>query len=959
MYSPRESEPRRRRKDYDRDRDRERDLEASSPRSKPKERTRSTRTTQRTSTKDRERHASYSSSSSSSSQTYAAPKPAVKIQETDRRTSGGPLERSRSGLPYPSFSKAHSKESVIKSEESIRAKSSPYTPDPTDVSRERGASPRISKHRASHPGVPPSPPLTTFEPNLRRAGSGGSIGVSKARPLSSYETIGARSFEHLAPKDGLRFSASRSSLRDAEEGRSSSTVTPKSPGARSGTHKENEGSTRRGLGYRSPYGGSPTRKAQSRSSSNPQPSVNVTDSNTDSDATFIVPNQKREHNGQPPPTGRGGGSQAEQAYRHTNQGNSSTGGKQEPMIEVFESPDPELDRQQKEDEEGEYFDHNPSFPNAPPPPPPAFEPVGIPRVDYLLHNGGLPHLLPKAFAFAGQPSAAQRYQQYNSPQISGPNLPDLRTVFAPYQSLLDDFEKVLTKNGSVAVATGYRSVARRLLERLEAVFNRNISSEVCACVICRQDRQQVDSMLEDTGVSWGEMLELVSGRRELPPWPPFVLPTNCTTGLGISSDLEKLAPMQTLDVDVPEEYRDHYLRQSKKTKHAVQNWLASQPEDHTPPPTEVDDETLTFAMLTYLEHDQRRIFTALSRGYNSIPSSRAPTPAQSSEPKSDLMPRISLALQRLYRLPKPPRVPESSMYLLKNPLLHNALATLAAISPAEWDILTSGRFDGFLWSGAEDYSSTADTLASSMRSPSRGPQISHTGGSVPPNLASRTTTPFSPGGVPLPHRGTTPFNSTGNGASPAVQMDEETEIAVLAEVERDIYLGMEALEDAFERLHLKAEGVRQALRARGAGLAVSAQARRGSNDGGADEGVGVRLATPNLGPPNANGSAAAASWPHYHQQTHKHQPPFPFAPTPSPAPPTDDWLLDSDAISLAPDDSASNIGWKERERRVRERHGGGGGSVGVKDSGGAGGAVGRGFVKRLRKRTVDVLREEG
>ena len=51
-------------------------------------------------------------------------------------------------------------------------------------------------------------------------------------------------------------------------------------------------------------------------------------------------------------------------------------------------------------------------------------------------------------------------------------------------------------------------------------------------------------------------------------------------------------------------------------------------------------------------------------------------------------------------------------------------------------------------------------------------------------------------------------------------------MAVLAEVEREIYVGMEALEDAFEALHRKAEAVRQALRERGAGLSMAGQARR-------------------------------------------------------------------------------------------------------------------------------------
>jgi hypothetical protein len=60
-------------------------------------------------------------------------------------------------------------------------------------------------------------------------------------------------------------------------------------------------------------------------------------------------------------------------------------------------------------------------------------------------------------------------------------------------------------------------------------------------------------------------------------------------------------------------------------------------------------------------------------------------------------------------------------------------------------------------------------------------------------------------------------------------MDEDTEIAALAEIEREIYSGMEALEDAFERLHSQAEQVRNELQKRCAGLSMAASARRGSS----------------------------------------------------------------------------------------------------------------------------------
>jgi hypothetical protein len=72
-----------------------------------------------------------------------------------------------------------------------------------------------------------------------------------------------------------------------------------------------------------------------------------------------------------------------------------------------------------------------------------------------------------------------------------------------------------------------------------------------------------------------------------------------------------------------------------------------------------------------------------------------------------------------------------------------------------------------------------------------------------------------------------------------VQVDEETEIAILAEVEREIHAAMDALENAFEHLHINAEAVRERLRNRSAALLMAAQARRGSGAG-----IEVRTDTP-------------------------------------------------------------------------------------------------------------------
>jgi hypothetical protein len=196
------------------------------------------------------------------------------------------------------------------------------------------------------------------------------------------------------------------------------------------------------------------------------------------------------------------------------------------------------------------------------------------------------------------------------------------------------------------------------------------------------------------------------------------------------------------------------------------------------------------------------------------------------------------------------------MYLIRHPEMHNMLATLAAVKKHEWEILVSGRFDGFLWSGAEDVPGQIP--------PSDGPQ--------------RFESPMSP--TPYSRPGSARPGSVRPPGGAPVQIDEETEIAVLAEIEREIYIGMEAMEDAFEHLHNQAELVRRRLRERAAGLSMVAQQRRGS---GAD-GIEVRMGTP------ANGRDGEEGF-------------------------------DDMRSEIGPDDSASNVSHNRRRKahRARER----------------------------------------
>lgn len=883
----REDEPRRRRKEYDRERD------STATKAKDKDRPRSAKKLHRRRSDDsrepgRDSPRPDKSSTSDLQSSRSARKVTMLVPEMDRRTTATSEVKSRTS--YPNFSKAHSREAVGSREDVVNPRLSLYTPEPTDLDQNARSKER---RRASTPAntasapptrAPPSPPLTAEEPDIRRSGSGSSMRKAADSAQADLQS-GRKSMENAPRTNGVKPSMSTSSIHKqpkADESvlsyathtsRSTSTTMPGAfPGEGSGTDDGGARTSTPGSGYRRTV------------STGSQPASTVTQ--TDSDATSIAPDQKSHrppqlasNHGSSPPSFE---SSPRTPTPHEQSFPASVKGT--PVIDVGGGTP-------------QYSPQNFGMqsmgmpPPPPPPPPPMMAPTEVPRVDYLLKNGGLPYLVPKKLV--GDRTQPTTYGQYASPRIQqGAPTEEYAKIFAPVKARLEDYNKILAKNGSLAVATGYTSIARRLLDRLEKVFMRNISSERCHCVICATSPQVQLSDEEDSGVSWGEILEFVSGRRELPQWPPFTFPSD-DSGLGISGVTQ--APMQKLDIDIPEQYREHYLRQNKKTRTAVHNWLQQQ-DIPSSPPAEVDDDTLMYAMMTHLTPDRREYFLAILHGKSSLEeSTRAATPAE--RPASlKVLTKASMALQRLYRLPTTPRPPEATMYLVNNPDLHGMLATLAAVNEQEWDILVSGRFDGFLWSGAEaPFPPSASAYASpaASRGPSRGPTpLSRNVTPFSAGIPSRGTTPFSPlrnvmspDNVPqmFPSRGPTP--GPGGVAAPApVQMDEETEIAVLAEVERAIFLDMEALEDQFEVLHKRAEEVRQLLRNRSAGLSMGAQMRRGS---GASD-VCVRLGTP------ASGFGGM----------------FPES--------EDGDGLD-DAASLYPDDSASNISYNRRHRPNR-RH---------------------------------------
>ncbi|PNY29439.1 Uncharacterized protein TCAP_00651 [Tolypocladium capitatum] len=744
-------------------------------------------------------------------------------------------DRQRISLPYPTFSKAHSKEAVTSREDvSTKRRSNPLTPEPTDLGDDERRSKSAELPRRSSASKkscrPPTPPETDVSADKRRAEQQGPGDEEGDRPKSTVSGVSrSTSFRN----DGSRVS---------HKSRSSSQATfIKSPKHKSHDKLRSSGSTRSSSSRLSTR-----RTGSTRSSRKHDPLDDESPPSSVQGSSPKTPTQTAQF-----PPASGGSKIAPSATPDDDHPSTKA-------TSASAAPPPP----------------------PPPPPPPALDIQDIPRVDYLLQNGGLPYPVPRHFLSV--------LPVQNGSRPSNPPLTGAETLFAPFFNLLDQYNNVLSKQGSIAVATGHRSVARRLLDRLENVFSRDLPPHGCACVMCDRSHEI------HRGLTWGDVLEWVSGRIELPAWPPVDLAEIGAKAAEISAEVpQRPASPVKMDPDIAEEFREHYLRQSKKVRSAVDNWLNKTGETPVPPPQDVDDETLAFAILTNMDAEDRPYFNALLSGSRELKSfARAPTPGY--RPRNDFVIKCGLSLQRLYRLQQVPRDAECAAYLVKNPHTHDLLVTISNINKSEWEILTSGRFDGFLWSGA-DVDDSIPGAESRGETPASGyfgnrPSMSP-GPRGPSAMGSRNTTPFSPYS-----RGTTPasFVSLASSGMPGgrqpVSNDEDMEMAAAAEIEREIYAGMEILEDAFEKLHHKAEMVRTALRHRGAGLMQSFQNRQRID------------VLPNPGSGNSQNSA-------YERPTWA-------AGSECDGGSDDEWGLDD--VDIMPDDSASNVS-SSRHRRPKRR----------------------------------------
>ncbi|KAK3331068.1 hypothetical protein B0H66DRAFT_87128 [Apodospora peruviana] len=866
-----ERKERDREKDRDRDKDRERDPDResrhhhhrsskSSSKLRPTDSDTHSRPHRRHRTKDKEME-----KDDPEYQPAAASSMTDVVPELTRGT-----DREWVGRPYPSFSKAHSKEFLHSKEDistPVARRTDPLTPEATDLG---GSEMKRSKSVDSPPVVrkvssarkerrqddrPPSPPETDLSAQKKRSGTPVSLREAErpdSRPGSRNSSYVSRTTSKTEVKSRVSKVSSQATYIQSPTFKPPSAESVHSVGPKDLSESGTAGIER--LPIRSA-----SVPAAAFSAAGPTP-IEVYSSGSAPDSSPKTPTQVPQF---PLPI--------------------ISEEKKQPMR--FEQ---ESDVHNPSEVATETNTVGPPMPPPPPPPPPPLNFQEVPRVDYLMQNGGLPQPVPKTFLSA--------LPRQNGTRPSNPPLQGAETLFAPFFNLLNQYQSVLNGHGSIAVATGHRTVARRLLDRLENVFSRDLPPDGCYCVMCEHSDEP------HRGLGWGEVLERVSGRVDLPQWPPFDLALLGTKAVEDLADVPaRPASPVKMDPDIGEEFREHYLRQSKRVRAAVDKWMSNCDRAPAPTPQEVDDETLSFAILTNLEQEDRPYFNALLSGSRDLhPALRAPTPVR--KPRNDFVVRTGLSIQRLYRLTMAPRDAESALYLVKNPAMHDLLHTISEINPSEWEILISGRFDGFLWSGAED---------DGVEGPSRGTTPASGFYPGPPRVLSMTPGMGSRPGTGMGSRGPTPFS---RGATPAsfissvsaatssypsraaVSHDEEAEIAVAAELEREIFNGMEALEDAFEKLHEQAITVRDALRRRGAALSMSLQQRRGGL-------FGSRIDVLPLS--GSSGAYDRPSWADEESQLDGY------------GGGDSEWGGD-DVSELAPDDSASQIS-SSRTRRPKRR----------------------------------------
>ncbi|CAZ82159.1 unnamed protein product [Tuber melanosporum] len=295
--------------------------------------------------------------------------------------------------------------------------------------------------------------------------------------------------------------------------------------------------------------------------------------------------------------------------------------------------------------------------------------LGRQPIDYLIPYGALDVPVSDNFHPYQDPHSLT-----NSPKTELP----VADVFGNLNYLLESYLGILSNGGSMAVGTGYRSVARKLLQQVGGVFNREVGVE---------------------GIDWSDILEYIRGDEQKPCLCVLPVKGLIQRNIDTATILSGAEPASEVGLQAPQQTKE--LAESvvagvreKSGTGKVQEWLEEVEKvlRQQPPPSPT-----VSTVPEEVEHEyEDEVVTQIIEGI-------LPTPAQIEVFRSYLTDHAYLAstraaLMRLY--PQHPAVsitkPIVALYLLLHVELHPMLAAIGGLSDAEMELINSGRFDGFL-----------------------------------------------------------------------------------------------------------------------------------------------------------------------------------------------------------------------------------------------------------------------
>lgn len=302
--------------------------------------------------------------------------------------------------------------------------------------------------------------------------------------------------------------------------------------------------------------------------------------------------------------------------------------------------------------------------------------LGQNPIDYLIPHGSLPapvsgYFHPTHDPCSLEPPASMRSDNPDANPVAG--------IFSNLNFLLESYLTILSSGGSLAVGTGYQSVARKLLERVETLFARDLGVP---------------------GIGWADVLEYLRGTRQ----KPFlcVLPVRGLLARREGVSNNACAPEQQQygsTRELAESVVAGVMVKPAMTK--VEQWLeeveqvlrATDNDDCCPPPGK--DQCLSKED----EDEEDRMVCEIIEGIlkNNTEDNQIKNFRRFLEDRP-FVAQMKKALTRLYHDNPAESItpPIVALYMLLHPELHSLLRALSNITDSELELINSGRFDAFL-----------------------------------------------------------------------------------------------------------------------------------------------------------------------------------------------------------------------------------------------------------------------